>query len=116
STAYCASWEAAVADVILSCEALRKSYGGIAATDDVSLEVERSRIHAVIGPNGAGKTTLIAQLAGEMRPDAGRITFEGRDITHLPAHRRSLIGLARSFQITSVFENLSILENVALAV
>jgi branched-chain amino acid transport system ATP-binding protein len=105
-----------VSDVILSCEALRKSYGGIAATDDVSLEVERAQVHAVIGPNGAGKTTLISQLSGEVMPDAGRVWFNGRDITRLPAHRRSLIGLARSFQITSVFQNLTVLENVALAV
>jgi branched-chain amino acid transport system ATP-binding protein len=105
-----------VSDVILSCEALRKSYGGIAATDDVSLEVERAQVHAVIGPNGAGKTTLISQLSGEVMPDAGRVRFNGRDITRLPAHRRSLIGLARSFQITSVFQNLTVLENVALAV
>ena len=105
-----------MSDVILSCEALRKSYGGIAATDDVSLEVERAQVHAVIGPNGAGKTTLISQLSGEVMPDAGRVRFNGRDITRLPAHRRSLIGLARSFQITSVFQNLTVLENVALAV
>ena len=105
-----------MSDVILSCESLRKSYGGIAATDDVSLEVERAQVHAVIGPNGAGKTTLISQLSGEVMPDAGRVWFNGRDITRLPTHRRSLIGLARSFQITSVFQNLTVLENVALAV
>jgi branched-chain amino acid transport system ATP-binding protein len=105
-----------MSDAILTCEALRKSYGGIAATDDVFLEVERSQLHAVIGPNGAGKTTLIAQLSGEVMPDAGRIRFDGRDITRLSAHRRSLIGLARSFQITSIFENLTVIDNVALAV
>lgn len=105
-----------MADVILTCEALCKSFGGIAATDNVGLDVERSEIHAVIGPNGAGKTTLISQLSGELMPDTGRITFEGRDITRLPAYRRSLRGLARSFQITSIFENMSVIDNVALAV
>jgi branched-chain amino acid transport system ATP-binding protein len=105
-----------MSDAILICEALRKSYGGIAATDNVYLEVERNQLHAVIGPNGAGKTTLISQLSGEVIPDAGRIRFDGRDITRMSAHRRSLIGLARSFQITSVFENLSVIDNVALAV
>ncbi len=103
-------------DVVLTCEALCKSFGGIAATDNVGLDVERSEIHAVIGPNGAGKTTLISQLSGELLPDTGRITFEGRDITRLPAYRRSLRGLARSFQITSIFENMSVIDNVALAV
>ncbi len=105
-----------MADVILTCEALCKSFGGIAATDNVGLDVERSEIHAVIGPNGAGKTTLISQLSGELMPDTGRIAFEGRDITRLPAYRRSLRGLARSFQITSIFENMSVIDNVALAV
>ena len=105
-----------MADVILTCEALCKSFGGIAATDNVGLDVERSEIHAVIGPNGAGKTTLISQLSGDLMPDTGRITFEGRDITRLPAYRRSLRGLARSFQITSIFENMSVIDNVALAV
>ena len=103
-------------DIVLACQALNKSYGGIAATDNVGLDVERGEIHAVIGPNGAGKTTLISQLSGDVMPDSGRITFEGRDITRLPAHRRSLRGLARSFQITSVFENMSVLDNTALAV
>ncbi len=105
-----------MADVVLSCTALRKSFGGVAATDDVSLEVLRSEIHAIIGPNGAGKTTLISQLSGDLAPDLGRIHFEGRDITRLPAHRRSLRGLARSFQITSIFEAMTVVDNVALAV
>jgi branched-chain amino acid transport system ATP-binding protein len=94
---------------------LAKRFGGIVATDDVTLNVAPGELHAVIGPNGAGKTTLIAQLSGQLRPDMGRIYFDGRDITALPAYRRSLIGLARSFQITSLFLDFSVLDNVALA-
>ena len=81
-----------------------------------SLSVAAGELHAVIGPNGAGKTTLIAQLGGQLVPDTGRIRFAGNDITALPMHRRSRLGLARSFQITSLFLDLSVLDNVALAV
>ena len=81
-----------------------------------TLDVAAGELHAVIGPNGAGKTTLIAQLSGQLTPDAGRIRFAGHDITALPMHRRSALGLARSFQITSLFLDLSVLDNVALAV
>jgi branched-chain amino acid transport system ATP-binding protein len=95
---------------------LHKSFGGVAATDHVDLAVAEGEVHAVIGPNGAGKTTLIAQLAGALAPDRGRILFRGRDITHLPAHARSHLGLARSFQITSLIEDMSVRDNVALAV
>ena len=101
---------------LLQVASLAKRFGGIVATDDLTLEVASGELHAVIGPNGAGKTTLIAQLAGQLRPDAGRIRFAGRDITALPMHRRSRLGLARSFQITSLFLDLSVLDNVALAV
>jgi branched-chain amino acid transport system ATP-binding protein len=100
----------------LEVQGLSKSFGGLRATDGLDLSVEPGELHAVIGPNGAGKTTLIAQLAGELRPDAGRIRFEGRDITRLAAHRRSSLGLARSFQITSVFMDFTALDNVALAI
>jgi branched-chain amino acid transport system ATP-binding protein len=95
---------------------LHRSFGALKATDGVDLEVQEGETHAVIGPNGAGKTTLIAQLAGNLRPDAGRIRFGGEDVTALPAHKRARRGLARSFQITSVYPELSALENVALAV
>jgi branched-chain amino acid transport system ATP-binding protein len=95
---------------------LRKSFGALLATDAVDLEVRAAEIHAVIGPNGAGKTTLLAQLSGEMLPDAGRIEFLDRDITRLPPYTRSHLGLARSFQITSVFLDMTLLDNVALAV
>jgi branched-chain amino acid transport system ATP-binding protein len=103
-------------DVMLQVSGLRKSFGALLATDQVELEVRTAEVHAIIGPNGAGKTTLIAQLAGELVPDAGRIEFLGRDITRLPPYTRSRLGLARSFQITSVFLDLTLLDNVALAV
>jgi branched-chain amino acid transport system ATP-binding protein len=101
---------------LLQVQSLAKRFGGIVATDDLALEVAPGELHAVIGPNGAGKTTLIAQLAGQLKSDAGRIHFDGRDITALPMHRRSALGLARSFQITSLFLDFSALDNVALAV
>ncbi len=100
----------------LSVRNLVKRYGGLLATDDVSLELETGRIHAVIGPNGAGKSTLIGQLSGEVSPDSGSIEFDGQDITRLPVHTRSLRGLMRSYQITSVLPEFSVLENVMLAV
>jgi branched-chain amino acid transport system ATP-binding protein len=101
---------------LLQVENLAKRFGGIVATDDLSLDVANGELHAIIGPNGAGKTTLIAQLSGQLTPDSGRIHFEGADITTLPMHKRSTLGLARSFQITSLFLDLSVLDNVALAV
>ena len=105
-----------MADALLSLRGLRKRFGGLAVTDDVSLDVVPGEIHAVIGPNGAGKTTLINEIGGVLPLDAGTILFEGRDITRLPMHRRARLGLARSFQITSVIPAFTALENVALAV
>jgi branched-chain amino acid transport system ATP-binding protein len=101
---------------LLDIDRLAKRFGGIVATDDVTIAVAEGELHAVIGPNGAGKTTLIAQLSGQLSADSGRIRFAGVDITRLPAWRRSHLGLARSFQITSLFLDLSVLDNVALAV
>jgi branched-chain amino acid transport system ATP-binding protein len=101
---------------LLRIEHLAKRFGGIVASDDLSLDVAARELHAVIGPNGAGKTTLIAQLSGQLAPDYGRVRFAGNDITALPMYRRSALGLARSFQITSLFLDLSVLDNVALAV
>lgn len=95
---------------------LCKSFGGVIATDHVALSLHRGQIHAVIGPNGAGKTTLINQLTGELRPDAGRILLTGQEITHHPTAARACAGLARSFQITSIFQDFTVLDNVALAV
>jgi branched-chain amino acid transport system ATP-binding protein len=93
-----------------------KSFGGLIATNQLNLDVAEAEIHAVIGPNGAGKTTLIAQFAGEQMPDAGTIYFAGLDITREPPARRAARGLARSFQVTTVFPEFSVLDNVALAV
>ena len=103
-------------EALLEIEGLTKRFGGVVASDAIALGVPRGELHAIIGPNGAGKTTLIGQLTGEIAPDAGRIDFDGRDITALPGWRRSMLGLARSFQITSLFLDFSVLHNVALAV
>jgi branched-chain amino acid transport system ATP-binding protein len=104
-----------MSEPLLQTESLAKRFGGIVATDDVTLSVATGELHAIIGPNGAGKTTLIAQLAGQLAPDAGCIRFAGQDISALPMHRRAHLGLARSFQITSLFLDFSVLDNVALA-
>src|SRR5437867_4347970 len=101
---------------MLTIENLQKRFGGLTVTDRLSLSLVPGELHALIGPNGAGKTTLINQLAGEIAPNAGRILFDGVDITHLPPWRRSLLGLGRSFQISSVFADFTALENVVLAV
>jgi branched-chain amino acid transport system ATP-binding protein len=101
---------------LLRVQSLAKRFGGIVATDDLSLSILEGELHAVIGPNGAGKTTLIAQLSGQLVPNSGRIFFGGTDITGVSMPSRSLLGLARSFQVTSLFLDLSVLDNVALAV
>lgn len=101
---------------LLDVRHLVKHYGGLTATDNLSLHVQPGEVHAIIGPNGAGKSTLINQLAGEVRPDQGQILFAGTDITHEPVDQRALRGLARSYQITSVFPEFSALHNVMLAV
>lgn len=100
----------------LAVRGLVKRYGGLLATDNVELTLETGRIHAVIGPNGAGKSTLIGQLSGEIVPNAGTIELNGQDITRLPVYVRSLKGLKRSYQITSVLPQFTALENVMLAV
>lgn len=101
---------------LMEVRRLDKAFGALKATDSLSLEITTGEIHAMIGPNGAGKTTAIAQLSGELRPDAGTILFEGRDITGLPMHKRAHLGLARSFQITSIFLNFTAEDNVAMAI
>ena len=101
---------------LLRVHGLQKRFGGVYATDDVNLDVVRGETHAIIGPNGAGKTTLISQLSGQILPDAGKILFDNRDITRLHAYQRAHVGIARSFQITSLFMDMTVQDNVALAV
>jgi len=104
-----------LAEPLLRVENLVRRFDGIVATDSVSLEVGRGELHAIIGPNGAGKTTLISQLTGQLLPHSGSIQLAGKDITRVPAWRRSALGLARSFQITSLLSDFTALDNVALA-
>ena len=101
---------------LLAVERLSKRFGGLVATEAVSLGVEPGGVHALIGPNGAGKSTLINQLSGSLAPDSGRIFFDGEDITARAMHERVARGLARSYQITNVFKRFSALDGVALAV
>jgi branched-chain amino acid transport system ATP-binding protein len=101
---------------LLQVQGLVKTFGGITATDNLNLEVRAGELHAVIGPNGAGKTTFLAQLAGMLAPTRGRIVFDGQDITELGAVERVRRGIARSFQITSLWPALTLLENVIIAV
>ena len=105
-----------MSQALLEIYGLVKHFGAILATNHLDLCVNTDEIHAIIGPNGAGKTTLINQITGELRPDTGKIIFDGYDITHLRVHKRSALGLARSYQITSIFEEFPVLDNVALAV
>jgi branched-chain amino acid transport system ATP-binding protein len=104
-----------MADPLLRVEKLVRRFGGITATDNVSLDVAKGELHAIIGPNGAGKTTLISQLTGQLLPHSGSILLAGRDITRVPTHRRSALGLARSFQITSLLPDFTASDNVAMA-
>ena len=104
------------AEALLDVRDLVKRFGGLLATDHTSLTVQSGELHALIGPNGAGKTTLIHQLSGVLAPDGGQILFAGQAIARMPMHRRVRRGLVRSFQITSIFQRLSVLDNIALAV
>jgi branched-chain amino acid transport system ATP-binding protein len=105
-----------VAETLLQVDGLTRRFGGVVAADAVTLALPAGEFHAVIGPNGAGKTTLVGLLSGEVVPQAGRVHFDGADITALSADRRNRLGLARSFQITSLFLDFTAIENVALAV
>jgi branched-chain amino acid transport system ATP-binding protein len=105
-----------MSEPLLVADRLVKHFGGLRATDNVSLSILSGEFHALIGPNGAGKTTLLGLLTGELRPNAGHIFFRGRDITRWPTYARAHSGIARSFQITSIFSDMSALENVSLAV
>ncbi len=101
---------------VLQVRGVRKAFGGLQVAQDIDLEVRQGTVHALIGPNGAGKTTLLAQICGEIIPDGGRILLNGQDITTLAVHARARLGLARSFQITSLLNGLSVFDNVLLAV
>ena len=103
-------------DFILQVNNLCKSFGAVEACRNLFLSVERGHIHALIGPNGAGKTTVLNLLSGELKPDSGTIFLNDERLDHLPIHKRAMAGLGRSFQITSIFENLSVSENMALAI
>lgn len=102
-------------DVIFEAVNLSKQFGALRAVDDVSIQVRRNSLHAIIGPNGAGKTTLFNLLSGTIKPTSGRVLFKGRDITHQPVHRTIHCGIGRSFQITNIFPNLTVFENIRLA-
>ena len=100
---------------LLETQGLVKRFGGLLATDHVSLSVSAGEVHALIGPNGAGKTTLIGQLTGEIAPDEGHVRLDGEDVTRAPVHARAARGLARSYQITQVCREFTALENVMMA-
>ena len=100
----------------LSCENIYKEFGKVSVIEDISLTIKEGECRAIIGPNGAGKTTLFNLIAGQLSPSAGRILMLGRDITNMPLHQRIHLGLARTFQITNLMFNLTVLENVLLAV
>ncbi|MEM6530066.1 MAG: ABC transporter ATP-binding protein [Chloroflexota bacterium] len=102
-------------DAILQAGHLRKEFGGLVAVAEVTLNVQRGSIHSIIGPNGAGKTTLFNLLSGKYKPTSGQVTFNGKDITPLPPFKRAQMGMGRSYQITNIFPNLTVLENVRLA-
>lgn len=100
---------------VLTIEGLHKRFSGLIATDDVSLEVSVGEIHALIGPNGAGKSTLINQICGELTPDAGKIRLMDKDLSQASVHERVDMGLGRTFQITSLLEDMTVLQNVGMA-
>jgi len=105
-----------VADALLQVEGLTKRFGGVIASDHVGLDVARGELHAIIGPNGAGKTTLFNLITGILPASDGKVLLFGRDVTGWPSHRRAALGMARTFQITSLFPRLSVLDNVLLAI
>lgn len=102
-------------DILLETKNLRKEFGGLVAVDDVSIQVKANTLHSIIGPNGAGKTTLFNLLCGTFPPTHGHVFYKGKDITHLSPHQITHLGIGRSFQITNIFPNLTVLENVRIA-
>ena len=105
-----------MSDLILETTKLSRSFGSLAAVNQVDFAVRAGELRAIIGPNGAGKTTFFRLISGEMVPSEGRIVFKGQDVTGLPQHRVSRLGVSKSYQITNVFPHLSVLENVRVAV
>lgn len=102
-------------EIILETKNIRKQFGALIAVDDVSIKVRKNSLHAIIGPNGAGKTTFFNLLSGNLEPTSGKVIYKGRDITHQPVHRTIHFGIGRSFQITNIFPNLTVFENIRLA-
>ncbi|MCB8923793.1 MAG: ABC transporter ATP-binding protein [Ardenticatenaceae bacterium] len=102
-------------EIILQTRNLRREFGALVAVADVSIQVQANTLHSIIGPNGAGKTTFFNLLSGNLKPTSGQVLFKGRDITNLPLHRTAHLGIGRSFQITNIFPNLTVLENVRLS-
>ncbi|MBI9045652.1 MAG: ABC transporter ATP-binding protein [Anaerolineaceae bacterium] len=102
-------------NIILETKKIRKEFGALVAVHDIDIKVKANSIHSVIGPNGAGKTTLFNLVSGTMPPTSGKVFFKGQDITNLPIHQTAHLGMGRSFQITNLFPNLTVLENVRLA-
>lgn len=102
-------------EIILEARGVRKAFGALVAVSDVDMQVQANTLHSIIGPNGAGKTTLFNLLSGYMEPSSGQVIYKGQDITNLPMHRTAHLGIGRSFQITNIFPNLTVLENIRLA-
>jgi branched-chain amino acid transport system ATP-binding protein len=102
-------------EIIFETINLRREFGALVAVEDVSIKVRKNTLHAIIGPNGAGKTTFFNLLSGNIEPTSGKVIFKGRDITHQPVHRTIHFGIGRSFQISNIFPNLTVFENVRLA-
>jgi branched-chain amino acid transport system ATP-binding protein len=102
-------------EIIIETIDLRKEFGALVAVDDVSMRVRKNTLHAIIGPNGAGKTTFFNLLSGNLEPTRGKVFYKGKEITHQPVHRTIHYGIGRSFQITNIFPNLTVFENVRLA-
>lgn len=102
-------------DIILETIDLRKEFDALVAVDDVSIKIKQQSFHAIIGPNGAGKTTFFNLLSGNLEPTRGTVLFKGRNITHQPMYKTIHFGIGRSFQITNIFPNLTVFENVRLA-
>ncbi len=102
-------------EIILETRGLRREFGALVAVDDVNVKVQAQTLHSIIGPNGAGKTTFFNLLSGNLSPTAGQVFFKGENITRLPVHRTAHLGIGRSFQITNIFPDLTVFENIRLA-